>query len=206
MVTDDDVVHIAHFRSFSDSHYQPSDETNKTLTAGLPDDRVDKADTRIWTKLRTSFRMRKSSRFTLPRRSSKKSAPIPSFDCKPSADVPDVTVVDDDVSSTEETTPPLFEYQLNRISSVMSQLKSVPFLDQLSSSSGLRMGCYIGLCLPVHISSFHPSADMFDGSLNQAQSASDVFSLPFCEDVQFMHVTAHCIVCCQDMAPAKLGK
>ena len=73
--------YVPHFRSFSDSHYPAVDDASCAVPTS-PSNRP-KRESRIWSKLRTSLRLRRSKRFSLPVRSSKESSFIPPESAEP---------------------------------------------------------------------------------------------------------------------------
>ena len=193
-------------RSFSDSHYLPADE----LPSGLPTSSSGqpKRETRIWTKLRMSLRLRTSKRSFLPNRSS---TPPPSFAPTPpiqlihieppplgtcSADDTLSPVEDSESSEDDEgnhTPPPLhFDYQFNRIGSILNRLKSVQYKKRRPLNPS---GCYIGLSLPVQLSNFYPPPEWFEPQVDASVTTLTFLTIPANEEMQYEHATEQCILC-----------
>lgn len=172
---------VIHFRSLSESHYQPSEELTEGSSSGP------QKEIRIWSKLRSSLRLPKSKRFsgfTFPRRLSK--SPIPVVEVNDSAleDKFKPPEPDDDPSSDE--------YQLNRLGSVSSP--SVPHKKRSFSTSSNWTSCYIGLSLPQRLSQFQPVVEQYKPDFDDStDSAFHTVS----EEAQFEHVTAQCLLCCR---------
>lgn len=219
---------VGHIRSFSDSQYPPGDDSalNRTAsTSGQPT-----REMRFLARLRTSLRLRKSKRFSLSLRKNKEifssmppSSPIQlvhTNQAEPSATSPALSATaeefhfssateeassDDEDGAQEETQSPPpahYSYQLNRIGSILSRLKSVPYKRRPVG----RSGYFIGLCLPVQLSNLHPPKAWFERSPDQEESTSAVNSLtvPLNEETLFHHDIKHCVLCSFD--PPSMSK
>lgn len=206
--------YVTHFRSFSDSHYPAADEASNgvpTSPTGRP-----KRESRIWSKLRTSLRLRKSKRFSLPIGSPKENVSKPeeivpiqlilseqtdgaifSAEETQSSSAAEEASSEEDEKEESDTTPLHYEYQLNRIGSILSRLKSVPYKRRPLSSSSNRSGCFIGLCLPVQLSYLHPPSDWFEPQpdLFTTTISNNLTNVTLNEEPQIDHDTEHCIIC-----------
>lgn len=221
-----------HFRSFSDSHYPADDDVivdplgrgaGALPPASANSSTVSSADrqrregngssgsssrVRIWTKLRTSLRLRRSKRFSLPSRplssSSVASVPHPSVTVKeaPLSQAESEDKAQCPSSSAEETgddeaeddgpedeallpapPPPLPQgQQINRIGSILNRLKSVPYKKRRPLGGASATGRYIGLCLPIQLSYLHPPPDWFDRKLSDEEDADFEGELTFNEE------------------------
>lgn len=97
-----------------------------------------------------------------------------------------------------DSTPLHFEFQLNRIGSILSRLKSVPYKTRpFSSSTSRSSGSFIGLCLPVQLSYLHPPSDWFESppDLLSTTISSDIANVTLNEEPQVEHDSEHCIIC-----------
>lgn len=212
---------VGHMRSFSDSHYPPGDDsvlTGTASTGGQP-----KREMRFFAKLRTSLRLRKSKRFSLPMRKSRENtcpspptSPVHLFSTDPGdllTSSPAISTFPEEVQSssaiectssdcddgdslleeTQSPPPAHYSYQLNRIGSILSRLKSVPFKRRPVG----RWGYFIGLCLPVQLSSLHPPKDWFQCSseLEESITAFSNLNVPLGEESIFRHDMEHCVLC-----------
>lgn len=208
--------YVPHFRSFSDSHYPTTDEASNGVPTS-PTSRP-KRESRIWNRLRTSLRLRKSKRFSLPVGTSKESpfkppeiAPIHLLRSEPmidgasgsaeetlSSSAAEEASSDDEDHMKIDSTPLHFEFQLNRIGSILSRLKSVPYKTRpFSSSTSRSSGSFIGLCLPVQLSYLHPPSDWFESppDLLSTTISSDIANVTLNEEPQVEHDSEHCIIC-----------
>ena len=170
---------VIHFRSLSESHYQPSVE----LSGGSS---FPTKETRIWSRLRTSLRLPKSKRFngfSLPRRKSKSTTPVVQVNDPALNETVMAVEFDDDPSSDE--------YQLNRLSSITNPLKPVAYRKRSLNPSSYWTSCYIGLSLPLRISQFHSTVEQFESHPND--SADSAF-YAINEEAQFEHATAQCLL------------
>ena len=214
--------YVPHFRSFSDSHYPAADDSASLEVTSSPTSRP-KRESRIWNKLRTSLRLRKSKRFSLPTGSPVSAHPLKSPDSvKPivlvrsepmngsaaaeealsSSTAEDEESSDDeygDVKEEFDSSSLRYEYQLNRIGSILSRLKSVPYKKRLVSSSA-RSSCFIGLCLPVQLSYIHPPSSWFEGHVDPYISTilHEVTTMTLNEELQVDHDVDQCIICSKE--------
>jgi hypothetical protein len=203
-----------HFRSFSDSHYPMADDASCVVPTS-PSSRP-KRESRIWSKLRTSLRLRRSKRFSLPvrdvfyvppdtpkviqlLRTELTDGALGSAEDTFSSSAAEDASSEDDDKEEADATPLHFEYQLNRIGSILSRLKSVPYKrrPRIFSSSSNRSGCYIGLCLPIRLSYLHPPSDWFEQPDLMINTIS-LSNMTLNEEPQFVHESQHCIICSKD--------
>lgn len=213
--------YVPHFRSFSDSHYTIADGVSNAVLS-FPTARP-KRESRIWSKLRTSLRLRRSKRFSLPvRSSSKRSFSIPpenepiqllrseltdgamcSAEETLSSSAAEEASSEEDNKEERDSAPLHFEYQLNRIGSILSRLKSVSYKrrPRLLSSLSNRSGSYIGLCLPIQLSYLHPPADWFEQPVPSIPTASFA-NMTLNEEPHFVHEWQDCIICSEDPSAA----
>ncbi|KAI9556963.1 hypothetical protein GHT06_016757 [Daphnia sinensis] len=209
--------YVPHFRSFSDSHYTMADGVSCAVPTS-PTTRP-KRESRIWSKLRTSLRLRRSKRFSLPVRSSSKQSsfippetePIQLLRSEPtdgamcsteetfSSSAAEEASSEEDDREERDTAPLHFEYQLNRIGSILSRLRSLSYKrrPRLLSSLSNRSGCYIGLCLPIQLSYLHPPADWFEQPVPPMPCTS-FSNMTLNEEPHFVHQWQDCIVCSKD--------
>ena len=208
--------YVPHFRSFSDSHYPAADDSSNGVPAS-PTNRP-KRELRIWTKLRTSLRFRKSKRFSLPVRPAKETSfvpdemPIKYIHSEPTDGATTSTeetmsssaaeeASSEDADQEEEPHPaPLhFEYQLNRIGSILSRLKSAQqYKRRPMSSTSSRSGGYVGLCLPVQLSYLHPPQNWFEPQPDPFTNTINFAVMTLNEEPQFVHEKQLCILCSEE--------
>ena len=211
--------HVAHFRSFSDSHY-PAEEMESVMS-NAQNPRRPSVEARIWNKLRSSFRLRKSKRFSLPGRSSdrKESSPPASSTTSPvqmvhfessttdaSSTNPPENIAQNETSSDEETVPSLLqaEFPLNRMGSVLSHVKQASHKKKLHSRTGratTNKSCFIGLCLPIVLSSFYPEKELFDPLIDVSNSSS---CNSVSDETQFDHEADKCFLCSKGLPSSSL--
>lgn len=114
----------------------------------------------------------------------------------------DVSSEDDDKeeSDVKRCQAPLhFKYRLNRIGSVLSRLKSVPFKrrPRVLSSSSNRSCYYMGLCLPIQLTYLHPPSDWIEQPDPMINTMS-FSNMTLNEEPQFVYESQHCIICSKD--------
>lgn len=202
--------YVSHLRSFSDSHYPAA--TEETSTIGH-NSRRPSMDTRIWNKLRSSFRLRKSKRFSLPARPWKRESAAPPAASSVSKPIEMVNLEscnrtesaksvenqlssnDDDDDDEDDDNGDEEEEEPAALGSVLSRLKWAPSKKRpINCRSNAPV--YIGLCLPVKLSSFYPKKELFDLLLDDSSAHSSTI---VGDDVQFDHQVPYCVLCSNKM-------